>query len=78
MIARLVGEYSRNGVNATTGVFCHKGFAYTTAATSVLTLAGSSINLQYDEISPSDERESLLLSHGNRGWGKIGLSKLKV
>ena len=39
MIARLVGEYSRNGVNTTTSVFCHKGFAYATAATPVLILA---------------------------------------
>ena len=36
MIARLVGEYGCNGVNATTSVFCRKGFAYATAATPML------------------------------------------
>lgn len=39
MIACLVREYSRNGVNATTSVFCHKGFTYATTTTSMLTLA---------------------------------------
>lgn len=78
MIARLVGEYSRNGVNATTSVFCHQGFAYATTATPVLSLAGKSITLQYGEYLPGDEREFLLVSHGYLGWGNTGFSESKV
>ena len=42
MIARFVRKYRRDGGNATTSVFCHKSFAYATAATPGLTLAEES------------------------------------
>jgi len=39
MVTDFMGKHSRNGVNATASVLCYEGFAYASAATTVMKLA---------------------------------------
>lgn len=69
MIAGFMRKHGSNGVNAVTIVFCHKSFAYPTAATPVLTLADHRKRFQCNGYLPGDEGEFFRLSHGDRVWG---------